>query len=52
MGNISLAKLKKTIERLKNDLGRKPLPEEIATELGIPVLPLYFIGVNIDWSNY
>lgn len=39
----TIAKYKKTMRRLAQDLGREPLPEEVATEMGLPVDRIYII---------
>ena len=39
----TIAKYKQVVRRLMNDLGREPLPEEIATEMGLDVEKIYHI---------
>lgn len=39
----TIAKYKKTMRRLAQDLGREPLPEEVATEMGLPVDRIHII---------
>ena len=39
----TIAKYKQVVRRLSQDLGRDPLPEEIATEMGIDVEKVYQI---------
>ena len=43
----TIAKYKQALRRLSQDLGRDPLPEEIAAEMGLPVEKIYTIQ-NID----
>ena len=44
---VNLYKLVKMTELLKKDLGRNPLPEEIATEIGFDVDWLYRLLNNV-----
>ncbi|MES2213723.1 MAG: sigma-70 family RNA polymerase sigma factor [Patescibacteria group bacterium] len=46
----TIAKYKQVVRRLSQDLGRDPLPEEIATEMNIPVDKIYTIE-KIDQST-
>ncbi len=46
----TIAKYKQVVRRLSQDLGREPLPEEIATEMGIDVEKIYTIE-KIDQST-
>jgi RNA polymerase primary sigma factor len=39
----TIAKYKQVVRRLMNDLGREPLPDEIATEMGLDVEKIYHI---------
>ena len=39
----TIAKYKQVVRRLTNDLGREPLPDEIATEMGMDVYKIYQI---------
>ncbi len=39
----TIAKYKQVVRRLMNDLGREPLPEEIAMEMGLDVEKIYHI---------
>lgn len=39
----TIAKYKQVVRRLSQDLGREPLPEEIATEMGLEVEKIYTI---------
>jgi len=39
----TIAKYKQVVRRLSQDLGREPLPEEIATEMGLDVSKIYAI---------
>ncbi|MEN9649357.1 MAG: hypothetical protein RL094_324 [Candidatus Parcubacteria bacterium] len=39
----TIAKYKQVVRRLSQDLGREPLPEEIATEMGLDVEKIYTI---------
>lgn len=39
----TIAKYKQVVKRLSQDLGRDPMPEEIATEMGIEVEKIYHI---------
>ncbi|MEX0933341.1 MAG: sigma-70 family RNA polymerase sigma factor [Candidatus Paceibacterota bacterium] len=43
----TIAKYKQVLRRLSQDLGRDPMPEEIATEMGIDVEKIYTI-IKID----
>src|SRR3989338_2881370 len=43
----TIAKYKQVVRRLTQDLGRSPLPEEIAAEMGLAVEKIYIIK-NID----
>ncbi len=43
----TIAKYKQTVRRLAQDLGRDPLPEEIAAEMGLDISKIYVIR-NID----
>ena len=43
----TIAKYKQTVRRLSQDLGRDPLPEEIAAEMGLNIEKIYIIQ-NID----
>ena len=40
----TMSKYKQTYRRLEQDLGRTPLPEEIATEMGLEVEKIYMIN--------
>ena len=45
----TIAKYKQVVRRLSQDLGRDPLPEEIATEMGVEVEKIYTIEqINQD----
>ncbi|MDP3958474.1 MAG: sigma-70 family RNA polymerase sigma factor, partial [bacterium] len=45
----TIAKYKQVVRRLSQDLGRDPLPEEIATEMGVEVEKIYNIeNINQD----
>jgi RNA polymerase primary sigma factor len=45
----TISKYKQVLRRLNQDLGRKPLPEEIAMEMGIDVEKIHMIGkINQD----
>ncbi len=45
----TIAKYKQTVRRLSQDLGRDPLPEEIATEMGVDVSKIHTIeNINQD----
>ena len=45
----TIAKYKQTVRRLSQDLGRDPLPEEIATEMGVEVEKIHTIeNINQD----
>ncbi len=46
----TIAKYKQVVRRLSQDLGRDPLPEEIATEMNLPVDKVYTIE-KIDQST-
>lgn len=46
----TIAKYKQVVRRLSQDLGREPLPEEIATEMGVDVEKIYNIE-KIDQST-
>ncbi len=46
----TIAKYKQVVRRLSQDLGRDPLPEEIATEMNLPVDKIYTIE-KIDQST-
>jgi RNA polymerase primary sigma factor len=46
----TIAKYKQVVRRLAQDLGRDPLPEEIATEMGMDVDKIYNIE-KIDQST-
>ena len=46
----TIAKYKQVVRRLSQDLGREPLPEEIATEMNLPVDKVYTIE-KIDQST-
>ena len=48
---ITFPQIYKAIRRLGSDLERKPLPEEVATEVGMAVENLYYLAENIDWRN-
>ena len=39
----TIAKYKQVVRRLTQDLGREPLPDEIATEMGLDVEKIYQI---------
>lgn len=43
----TISKYKQVVRRLSQDLGRDPLPDEVATEMGIEVEKIYIIK-NID----
>jgi len=43
----TIAKYKQTVRRLSQDLGRDPMPEEIAAEMGLDIEKIYIIR-NID----
>jgi len=43
----TISKYKQVVRRLSQDLGREPLPEEVATEMELPVEKIYNIK-NID----
>ncbi len=43
----TISKYKQVVRRLSQDLGREPLPEEVATEMGLDVEKIYNIK-NID----
>ena len=43
----TISKYKQTVRRLSQDLGREPMPEEVATEMGLEVEKIYNIK-NID----
>lgn len=43
----TISKYKQTVRRLSQDLGREPMPEEVATEMGLDVEKIYNIK-NID----
>lgn len=43
----TISKYKQVVRRLSQDLGREPLPEEVATEMGLEVEKIYNIK-NID----
>ena len=45
----TIAKYKQVVRRLSQDLGRDPLPEEIATEMGVDVEKIHIINnINQD----
>jgi DNA-directed RNA polymerase sigma subunit (sigma70/sigma32) len=45
----TIAKYKQVVRRLSQDLGRDPLPDEIATEMGVDVDKIYTIEqINQD----
>lgn len=45
----TISKYKQVVRRMMQDLGRKPLPEEIATEMGIEVEKIHMISnINQD----
>ena len=46
----TIAKYKQVVRRLSQDLGREPMPEEIATEMGLDVEKIYTIE-KIDQST-
>lgn len=46
----TIAKYKQVVRRLTQDLGREPLPQEIATEMGVEVEKIYTIE-KIDQST-
>ena len=46
----TIAKYKQIVRRLSQDLGREPMPEEIAVEMGIDVVKVYHIE-KIDQST-
>jgi RNA polymerase primary sigma factor len=43
----TISKYKQVVRRLSQDLGREPLPDEVATEMGLDVEKIYIIK-NID----